>query len=103
MGIRERTDEPGSVCCISVFKDLKAAGGLLPGVHRVISTSKTGHNVSLRIVSEKYLQVYLSEICYRFNRRFWERKLFDQRIRAYALPRIIAYSILIKIDNTIIK
>ena len=29
----------------------------MPGVHRVISTSKTGHNVSLRIVSEKYLQV----------------------------------------------
>jgi hypothetical protein len=63
-------------------RDPKAAGKLLPRVHRVISNSKAVIRGAHRGVSEKHLQSYLSEICYRFNRRFWVRELFDRLIKA---------------------
>lgn len=65
-----------------VLRDPKAAGRLLPWVHRVISNAKAVIRGSHRGVSEKHLQSYLSEICYRFNRRFWEKELFDRLVAA---------------------
>jgi transposase-like protein len=65
-----------------VLRDPKAAGRLLPWVHRVISNVKAVIRGSHRGVSEKHLHAYLSEICYRFNRRFWEKELFDRLIAA---------------------
>ena len=51
----------------------KAAGKFLPWIHRVISNAKAVIRGAHRGVSEKHLQSYLSGICYRFNRRFWEK------------------------------
>ena len=65
-----------------VLRDPKTAEKLLPWVHRVISNAKAVIRGSHRGVSEKHLQAYLSEICYRFNRRFWEKELFDRLIKA---------------------
>ena len=65
-----------------ILRDPKAAGKLLPWVHRVISNAKAVIRGSHRGVSEKHLQAYLSEICYRFNRRFWENGLFDRLVKA---------------------
>lgn len=65
-----------------VLRDPKAAGRLLPWVHRIISNAKAVIRGAHRGVSEKHLQAYLSEICYRFNRRFWERELFDRLVKA---------------------
>jgi len=65
-----------------VLRDPKAAGKLLPWIHRVISNAKAVIRGSHRGVSEKHLQAYLSEICYRFNRRFWEKQLFDRLVKA---------------------
>jgi transposase-like protein len=70
-----------------VLRDPKAAGKLLPWVHRVISNAKAVIRGSHRGVSEKHLQAYLSEICYRFNRRFWEKQA-KKRVRPTHLTNL---------------
>lgn len=47
----------------------------LPLVHIVIGNLKKFLNGTFHGVSHKYLQGYLNEFCYRFNRRFWESEL----------------------------
>jgi transposase-like protein len=47
----------------------------LPLVHIVIGNMKTFLNGTFHGVTQKYLQEYLDEFCYRFNRRFWEPEL----------------------------
>ena len=47
----------------------------LPLVHIVIGNLKTFINGTFHGVSLKYLQKYIDEFCYRFNRRFWEFEL----------------------------
>jgi len=86
-----------------VLRDPKSAGKLLPWVHRVISNAKAVIRGSHRGVSEKHLQSYLSEICYRFNRRFWERELFDRLIKACVAAETITYSQLVKNENSIMN
>ena len=44
-------------------------------VHIVIGNLKKFINGTFHGVSGKYLQEYLNEYCYRFNRRFWEYEL----------------------------
>jgi hypothetical protein len=65
-----------------VLRDPIVAGKLLPWVHRIISNAKAVIRGAHRGVSEKHLQSYLSEICYRFNRCFWEREPFDRLVQA---------------------
>jgi transposase-like protein len=65
-----------------VLRDPKVAGTLLPWVHRIIFNVKAVIRGAHRGVSEKHLQSYLSEACYRFNRRFWEKELFDRLVQA---------------------
>ena len=74
-----------------VLRDPKAAGKLLPWVHRVISNAKAVLRGTHRGVSEKHLQSYLAEICYRFNRRFWEKQLFDRLIKACVTTQTVTY------------
>ena len=78
-----------------ILRDPKAAGKLLPWVHRVISNAKAVIRGSHRGVSEKHLQAYLSEICYRFNRRFWEKELFDRLVRACISTETITHDQLV--------
>ena len=82
-----------------VLRDPKSAGKLLPWVHRVISNAKAVIRGAHRGASEKHLQSYLSEICYRFNRRFWERELFDRLIKACVSTETITYSGLVQSKN----
>lgn len=56
--------------CKVVLRDPKAAGTLSPWAHRVISNARAVIRGAHRAVSEKHLQAYLSETCYRFNRRY---------------------------------
>ena len=51
------------------------AGVWLPLVHIMIGNMKTFLNGTFHGVSSNYLQEYLDEFCYRFNRRFWEPEL----------------------------
>ena len=47
----------------------------LPLVHILIGNMKQFINGTFHGVSSNYLQEYLDEFCYRFNRRFWEPEL----------------------------
>jgi len=78
-----------------VLRDAKSAGKLLPWVHRLISNAKSVIRGPHRGVSEKHLQSYLSEVCYRFNRRFWEKELFDRLVLACVSTETITYKELI--------
>jgi transposase-like protein len=51
------------------------AANWLPWVHMVIGNLKTFLNGTYHGVSSRFLQEYLDEFCYRFNRRFWEFEL----------------------------
>lgn len=77
--------------CKVVLRDPKVAGNLLPWVHRVISNAKAVIRGAHRGVSEKHLQAYLSEVCYRFNRRYWERELFDRLVKACVSTGTLTY------------
>jgi len=88
------------VHCKVVLRDPKAAGKLLPWVHRVISNAKAVIRGPHRGVSQKHLQAYLSEVCYRFNRRFWEMELFvfDRLVKACVMTGTVTYHQLTKKD-----
>jgi len=51
------------------------ASNWLPLVHIMIDNLKKFLNGTFHGVSHKCLQEYVSEFCYRFNRRFWEPEL----------------------------
>lgn len=68
----------------AVLRDPKDSMKLLPWTHRVIANAKAVFSGPHRGVSKKHLQSYLSEVCYRFNRRFWERESFHRLLYACA-------------------
>lgn len=78
-----------------VLRDPKAAGRLMPWIHRIVANAKNVIRGAHRGVSEKHLQTYLSEISYRFNRRFWEKELFDRLIQACVSADSITYDKLV--------
>lgn len=47
----------------------------LPWVHIAIGNFKKFLNGTYHGVTRRYLQEYLDEFCYRFNRRFWEQEI----------------------------
>ena len=51
---------------------------------KVIANAKAVFAGPHRGVSHKHLQEYLSEVCYRFNRRFWNRQAFHRLLFACA-------------------
>lgn len=81
--------------CKVVLKEPKNAGKLLPWVHRIISNAKSVMRGAHRGVSKKHLQGYLNEFCYRFNRRFWEKELFERLVQACVSAKTITYNELI--------
>ena len=56
----------------------------LPKVHVIIGNLKVFLNGTYHGVSSQYLQEYLDEFCYRFNRRFWEHELPFRLLNACA-------------------
>ena len=55
----------------------------LPLVHIVIGNLKTFLNGTFHGVSRQYLQEYVAEFCYRFNRRFCEYELPMRLLKAF--------------------
>jgi len=68
----------------------------LPWVHILISNAKNAIRGTFFGVSHKHLQRYLSEFCYRFNRRFVEPQLFDRILFACISYHKISYAELIE-------
>ncbi len=76
------TNELGIIHYRVVLRDPKDSMKLLPWTHRVFANAKSVFAGPHRGVSEKHLQRYLSEVCYRFNRRFWHKQSFHRLLRA---------------------
>ncbi len=70
----------------------KNAVKVLPWVHTLIANSKGNIRGVYHGVSSKHLQRYLSEYCYRFNRRFWESQMFDRILTACVCTNTVTYS-----------
>ncbi len=68
----------------AVLRDPKDSMKLLPWTHKIIANAKAVFAGPHRGVSKKHLQSYLSEVCYRFNRRFWGREVFHRLLFACA-------------------
>ena len=66
----------------AVLGNPKDAIKILPWTHQFIANAKAVFSGPHRGVSRKHLQKYLSEVCYRFNRRFWDREAFDRLLTA---------------------
>ena len=72
-----------------VLMNPKMVGHLLPWTHRFVSNVKAVLRGPHRGVSAKHLQRYLSEACYRFNRRYWGHQLFDRLLLACTVGKPI--------------
>ncbi len=68
-----------------VLRDPKDSMKLLPWTHKFIANAKAVFAGPHRGVSRKHLQRYLSEVCYRFNRRYWNRQAFHRLLFACTL------------------
>jgi hypothetical protein len=82
--------------CRVVLSNPKDAGRLLPFVHNIITNAKCVTGGTHRGVSSKHLQKYLNEVCYRFNRRFWEKELFDRLVTACCSTDTVTYDQLVQ-------
>lgn len=68
---------------VIIEPDKTKSAKVFPWVNRTISNAKkvllgNHHNV----ISQKYIQNYLNEFCYKFNRRYFEDKITDRLIIA---------------------
>ena len=61
-------------------------------VNILVSTAKAFILGTYHGVMKKHLQRYLSEFCYRFNRRFWSEQGFDRLLLACANAKTITYA-----------
>jgi hypothetical protein len=70
----------------------KEAVNVLPWLHTLITNIKGNISGVYYGVSPKHLPRYLAEICYRFNRRFWEPQMFNRMLHTYLNSAIITFS-----------
>lgn len=68
--------------CIHEYQNFDPDAELLRWLHSIIGNAKAFINGTYHGVSKKHLQMYLSEFCYRFNRRSFHGKIFDRMIMA---------------------
>jgi len=65
-----------------VVKDKKQVSNMFPWVHIAISNAKKKILGLHHQVNDTYMQNYLNEFCYKFNRRYFGQNLFDRLILA---------------------
>ena len=61
-----------------VMKDKARVGRVLPWVHISISNARRSILDTYHDVKEDFLQFYLNEFCYKFNRRYFGFHLFER-------------------------
>lgn len=96
---RTVVDKLGLIHYKAVLRDQKDSMKLLPWTHQIIANTKAVISGPHRGISRKHLQRYLSEVCYRFNRRFWQRETFDRLLAACTSTTTITRDELMKIGN----
>ena len=62
--------------------EIKEAHTVLPWVHSAIGNAKKVLQGLHHSIGKNYLQSYLNEFCYQYNRRYFEDKLFDRLLIA---------------------
>jgi len=72
-----------------ILSDPKDSMRLLPWTHRLIANAKAVISGPHRGVADKHLQRHLSEVCYRFNRRFWPQESFHRLLTACATTNTV--------------
>lgn len=72
-----------------VAEDFDPDSAHLLWIHMIIGNAKAFLNGTYHGTSTKHLQLYLSEFCYRFNRRFLHGNIFDHLVSASALSNNI--------------
>jgi transposase-like protein len=96
-----RTDGYVSYYCLSGYGyelDMRIVGNgpnaskELPWVHTLIANVKSMLRGAHHGVSHKYLQRYLDEFCYRFNRRYWPSQLFNRLLKAALVTPAVTYA-----------
>ena len=61
-----------------VTDDKRSVGKVLPWVHIAISNAKRSILDTYHDIKAEFLQLYLNEFCYKFNRRYLGFRLFDR-------------------------
>ena len=69
----------------------------------MISNAKAVIHGPRRGAFDKHLQAYLSEIAYRFNRRYWEKELFDHLATACVSTGTLTYHQLTTPDEEVVS
>ena len=67
---------------VTVTVNPKEASKVFPWVHTAISNAKRLLLGVFHRINDKYLQNYLNEYCYRFNRRHMKEVIFDRLLIA---------------------
>ena len=62
----------------------KEAPKVLPWVHIAIANAKTLFQDMYHGIKEEFLQCYLDEYCYKFNRKYFGDRVFDRLVVAAA-------------------
>ena len=65
---------------MKIVKDKKEVAKVFPWVHIVISNVKKKLLGLHHHIKDAYMQNYLSEFCYKFNRRYFSVNLFDRLV-----------------------
>ena len=78
----------------NMYDDPKKLKYWLPWVHRFISNAKTWILGTHHGIEPKYLELYLAEYTYRFNRRHDPKGLFDRALGACAIAQPITLPML---------
>lgn len=63
---------------VVVMDDKEKVGKVLPWVHIAISNAKRSILDTYHDIKAEFLQLYLNEFCYKFNRRYFSFSLFDR-------------------------
>ena len=72
------TDGFSSYASLEKDGDKKSVGKVLPWVHIAISNAKRSILDTYHDIKAEFLQLYLNEFCYKFNRRYFGFRLFDR-------------------------
>jgi len=68
--------------CPVKVDDKKQISKIFPWVHVAITNAKRWILANFHDIKKEYLQLYLNEFCYKFNRRYFGEALFDRLIVA---------------------
>jgi hypothetical protein len=67
---------------IGIVNNTGGDEGHLLWLHTIISNAKAFVQGTFHGLDAKYMDLYLAEFCYRFNRRFWPAQLFSRLLSA---------------------